>query len=484
MTSEHDRARLYDQLIRELEDFAVFLVNAEGRIASWNSGVERFFGYPEAEFIGRDFADIFTPQDRAAGAPQQEMDVARRDGRSSDVRWHLCRDQSWIFVEGVLTATKNELSNEFAFFKIARAVRRQHAGGSLVATVLDGTQDVIYAIDKDGRFAFANTPALQLFGRRIQELIGRTLEEVLPLSVAADMRATDESVMAGTQSRLIEERYATSRGERVMLTTKAPWPDSQGGVIGIVAIAQDVTARVQNQAERERLLRELRRSNEELSTFSNVVAHDLRAPLRAVSTYTELLGRHLEGQLDPTATQFMDFVLQGARNMQLLIDSLLRYATSEQDFPATDVNLNAVIEGLIRSLDPIIQETDATITVDPLPTLRADPVRLLQLFQNLVMNALNYRGNEPPRIRISVEESSKEHRFAVTDNGIGIAREHFDRIFLPLQRLHSRTPGTGIGLAICRRIVESHGGRIWVESTVGKGTTFFFTLPIHNSLPG
>ncbi len=476
-TSEHDRAGLYEQLIGELQDFAVFLIDADGRITTWNPGVQRFFGYPEKEFIGKPIEEIFTPQDRAAGAPDQERETARRQGRSLDIRWHVCSDQSWVFVEGVLTAIKDESGRIRAYSKIARSVRPQHAAGSLVATVLEGTADVIYALDKDGRFVFANKPATMLFGRRVEELVGRTREEVLPTHVAADMRAADESIMAGTSSRTVEERFPTKRGERVMLTTKAPWPDTQGGVLGLVAIAQDVTVRFENQTERERLLREVRRSNEELSAFSHVVAHDLRAPLRAVRTYAELLQQHLEGRLDATASQFMTFVVEGAESMQQLIESLLHYATSEEDLAATSVNVNAVVDGLVHSLEPILKEARASVTADPLPTVRADPVRILQLFQNLIINAVNYRSGDPPRVHISAEIRGNEYQFAVADNGIGIAREHFERIFRPLQRLNAKTAGTGIGLALCRRIVERHGGRIWVESTVGQGSTFFFTLP-------
>jgi signal transduction histidine kinase len=292
------------------------------------------------------------------------------------------------------------------------------------------------------------------------------------------MRATDESVISGPHSRTAEERFQTDRGERIMLTTKTPWGDPQGGIMGLVAMAQDVTVGVEARTERERLLREVRRSNEELSTFSHVVAHDLRTPLRAVRTYTELLAQHMEGRLDPAASKFMSFIVEGAANMQQLIDSLLQYATSEEDLSTTSVDLNSVIDGLLRSLGPSIQETNARITVDPMPTVRADPVRLLQLFQNLLINAMNYRSSDAPRIQISVQTAGGEHQFTVTDNGVGIAREHFERIFLPLQRLSSNgVPGTGIGLALCRRIIERHGGRIWVQSTVGKGSSFFFTLP-------
>lgn len=479
MVREHDSAKLYELLIRELGDFAVFLIDLDGKIASWNPGVESFFGYPESEFIGRNIADIFTPLDREAGAPQQEIETARRDGRSIDIRWHVCRDQSWVFVEGVLTAIKDESGTIYAFSKIARAVRPKQAAGNLIATILVGTEDVIYAIDKSGRFVFVNPSAARLFGRSVEEVIGHTREEVLPAHLAADVRATDESVMGGTHSRLVEERFPTpDRGERIMLVTKTPWRNPQGGVMGLVAIAQDVTIRAQNAAEREQLLREVRRSNEELSAFSHVVAHDLRTPLRGVKMYAEFLQRHLEGQLDSTGSQFMTFVIEGTKSMEQLIDSLLAYANSGDEVAATRVNVNAVMDGLLHRLEPLIRETQAKITTDPLPHVKADPVRLLQVFQNLIVNAINYRGSETPRIHISGEVSGDEYRFSVTDNGAGIRREDFDRIFMPLQRLQSRSvPGTGIGLALSRKIVERHGGRIWVESTVGKGSTFFFTLP-------
>jgi PAS domain S-box-containing protein len=483
LPSEHNHARLYKLLIHELQDFAVFLIDIDGQITSWNPGVERFFGYTEPEFVGKNVAEIFTPQDRDEGAPEKERDTARRNGRSADIRWHVCRDQSWVFVEGVLTAIQDESGNLCGFSKIARAVRPQQAAGNLIATILVGTEDVIYAIDTNGRFVFANMPAARLMGRRVEDLIGHTREELLPSYIAADMRATDESVMAGAQTRMVEEKFPTSdRGERIMLMSKTPWRDDLGGVIGLVAIGHDVTSRVRSQEERERLLREVRRSNEELSAFSHVVAHDLRTPLRAVRTYAELLARHLEGRLDPTASQFMTFVTEGSESMEQLIDSLLRYAESGNELSTTRVNVNAVIDGLLRRLDPVIRETSATVTVDTLPEVQADPMRLLQLIQNLIVNAINYRGSEPPRIRISAEASGNYYRFAVADNGMGIPREHSERIFLPLQRLESKNvPGTGIGLALCRKIVERHGGRIWVESVVGEGSTFLFTLPIHQN---
>jgi PAS domain S-box-containing protein len=480
MATEHDRSRLYELLIQELRDFAVFLLDVDGRITSWNPGVERFFGYSEAEFVGKHVSEIFTPEDRAAGGPEDEMGNARTKGRSSDIRWHLCKDQSRVFVEGVLTAIKDESGTICGFSKIARAVRPLQAAGSMIEAILEGAEDPIYAVDKQGRFIFANSHAARLFGRTLDDLIGRLRVDVVPPALAPDMRATDESVMSGNHSRLVEERFPTSdRGERVLLASKAPWRDPDGRLIGLVAIAKDITIRTAYQGERERLLREVRRSNEELSAFSHVVAHDLRAPLRAVKIYAELLARHLADRLDSTARQFLTFVTEGADSMERLIESLLHYAESGDELSVSRVNVSAVIDGLLHTLEPLIRETNATVTTDSMPEVRADPVRLLQLFQNLIVNAINYRGNDPPHIHISVEKSGAEYRFAVGDNGIGIAREHFERIFAPLKRLQSKNvKGSGIGLALCRKIVERHGGRIWVESRVGDGSTFFFTLPI------
>jgi len=479
MLSHDTLAQLHTSLIEELEDFAVFLVSLEGQIISWNPGVERFFGYTESQFVGRDFDDIFTPEDKSAGAPAKEMNRARLTGRASDVRWHMCQDQSRVFVEGVLLALKDASGLLVGFAKIARAVRPAHTAGSMLATLLEGTADAIYAIDAEGRFVFANERTAQLFNSSVDTLIGATRDEVLPADIAAQLRANDESVMNSRDPRLLEELFPSKEKDgRVMLSTKSPWRDTDGNVIGLVAIAQDITARSAFHGERERLLRAVRRANEELSAFSHVVAHDLRAPLRAVNVYTDLLAQKMAGQTDETSQQFMTFIMDAARHMEELIESLLRYAESGQELALQKVNVNAVIDGLLHRLSPLIQQSGVSITRDILPEVQADPVLLLQVFQNLVVNAINYRGVEPAHIHISAQSSPAEDRFAVSDNGIGVAREHRESIFAPLTRLHSKqVPGSGIGLALCRKIVERHGGRIWVDSRLASGSTFFFTLP-------
>jgi PAS domain S-box-containing protein len=475
-----DQAKLHDLLIQELEDFAVFLIDRDGRITSWNPGVQRFLGYSEEEFIGMNVDEIFTSEDRAAGIPQAEIAKATTTGRASDVRWHLRKGLKRVFVEGVLIAIKDDTGAVASFAKIARAVHPQNvAASSMIASILDGTDDAIYVIDRSGRFVFANSQAARLFGRSLEKVVGHTWEEIVPRA-AAELRAIDASVMGGTSPRVIEERFSTGEGERVFLTTKAPWRDTVGNALGLVAIAKDITNRKAFEKERERLLREVRRSNEELGAFSHVVAHDLRAPLRAVKMYAELLDRQLQGRLEESGQQFITFITEGAERMERLIESLLRYAESGEELAPSRVNTNAVIDGLIRTLDPFMEKTEATVTRDALPEVEADPVRLLQLFQNLIVNAIQYRRSEAPRVHISAEKSAAEYRFAVADNGSGIESEHFERIFMPMKRLQSSKdiPGSGIGLALCRKIVERHGGRMWVESQVGRGSTFFFTLPV------
>jgi signal transduction histidine kinase len=225
---------------------------------------------------------------------------------------------------------------------------------------------------------------------------------------------------------------------------------------------------------------ELARSNAELEQFAYVASHDLQEPLRMVASFTQLLAKRYRGQLDQDADEFIGYAVDGANRMQRLINDLLAYSrvgTRGKSFKAVDSN---VIFGEARhNLVKAIEESGAVITQDPLPVVMADEVQLLQVFQNLIANALKFHGPKPPQIQVTAARRDHEWVFAVKDNGIGIAPEHQKRIFAIFQRLHHRAeyPGTGIGLAICKKIVERHGGRIWVESQARKGSTFYFSLP-------
>jgi PAS domain S-box-containing protein len=257
--------------------------------------------------------------------------------------------------------------------------------------------------------------------------------------------------------------------------------DADHKPIRMVGVAQDITAF--KHTEEALLLRtdELKRSNTELEQFAYMASHDLQEPLRMVSSYMQLLERRYKGKLDADADEFIAFAVDGAKRMQNLINDMLafsRVTTKGREFKP--VEADAALKVGLANLQAAIEESHANVTSDPLPVVNADSGQLAQLFQNLIGNAIKFRGKEPPRIHVAVEHRAKEWEFTVQDNGIGIEPRHLERVFVIFQRLHSAAeyPGTGIGLAICKKIAERHGGRLWVTSEPGKGSSFHFTIPV------
>ena len=227
---------------------------------------------------------------------------------------------------------------------------------------------------------------------------------------------------------------------------------------------------------------ELARSNTELEQFAYVASHDLQEPLRMVSSYLQLVEQRYAGKLDAEATEFINFAVDGAARMRTLIRDLLEFSRAgRRPQSLAALNCETVFKHVVQSLQPAITDTQAKVTAGPLPTVRADNTDVTQLFQNLIGNAIKFHGPQPPVVRIEARREDGHWRFMVQDNGIGIAPEYFAKVFVIFQRLHSRTdyPGTGLGLAICKKIVDRYGGKIWIESTAGKGTTFYFTLPVN-----
>jgi len=239
--------------------------------------------------------------------------------------------------------------------------------------------------------------------------------------------------------------------------------------------------------ERERVeeklkqtMAEFARSNSELELFAYVASHDLQEPLRMVTSFTQLLEKRYKNKLDKDADEFIEFILDGATRMQSMINDLLQYSrvgTRGKPFKLTD--FESVFGQSLVNLKIAIDENNAIITHDPLPTLMADSTQMIEVFQNLISNAIKFRSKESPQVHVSALKKRNEWVFSVRDNGIGIAPEFFDKLFIIFQRLHSRSeyPGTGIGLAVCKKIVERHGGKIWVESEPDKGSTFYFSIP-------
>ena len=249
----------------------------------------------------------------------------------------------------------------------------------------------------------------------------------------------------------------------------------------VLILNADLEHRVaERTAELSERAKDLERSNSELQQFAYVASHDLQEPLRMVASFTQLLAKRYKDKLDDDARDFMNYAVDGATRMQALISDLLNYSrigTQGKALALTDSD--ALFKWVLDSLQFRIEESGAVIVRDPLPMVMADPQQLGQLFQNLLTNAIKFRGEVPPNVRISTERDGKNWKISVRDNGIGISQEHAERIFVIFQRLHTKTeyPGTGIGLAICKKVVERHGGRIWIEPSPGGGTTFCFTIP-------
>ncbi|MFA5353061.1 MAG: ATP-binding protein [Thermodesulfovibrionales bacterium] len=259
-----------------------------------------------------------------------------------------------------------------------------------------------------------------------------------------------------------------------------PILDSTGDVAMVTEYCLDITERKIAEQNLQKSLEDLESSNKELQQFAYVASHDLQEPLRMISSYTQLLDRRYKDKLDTDAQEFIRYAVDGAVRMQRLINDLLDYSrvgTRDRAFEPVDTEL--ILDQVLGNLSMAVEENQAVIEHENLPCVMGYPFQLRQLFQNLIINAIKFRGDAPPRIVISARKRGKKWIFSFRDNGIGIEPQYRDRIFLIFQRLHTRElyPGTGIGLAICKKIVERHGGSIWVESEPGKGSTFHFTIP-------
>ncbi len=491
------------------------VAGADGYLKRVNPAVETLLGYTPEEFTALPFLNFVHPEDRDATLNVAQKQIERGETVFYFRNRYRCKDGSYkwlswssvpVVAEGLIYAAARDIT------PLKQAEEALHRRSAAIEAATDG----IAILNKNGEYTYMNQAHARVYGYDSPaELIGKTWKL---LYSSSELKRFEEEIMpeffikgSWRGEGFGKKRDGSTYAQEVSLTAL-----EDGGLICIV---RDITERKQAEAEikqlneslerkvRERtaqlsasnaqllsevverkeaqrqlqeLTENLKRSNLELEQFAYVASHDLQEPLRAVTSYTQLLSQRYQGQLDAKADKWVAYIVDGATRMQQLIHDLLAYSrvgTKGKEFQLTDCN--AVFKQTLTNLQVAIAEKNAAVTCDPLPTIMADGGQLVQLLQNLIGNAIKFSSSDVPEVHISAVLKNAEWVFAVRDSGIGIAPEYAERIFLIFQRLHSRREyaGTGIGLAICKRIVERHGGRIWVESQVGEGATFYFTIP-------
>jgi PAS domain S-box-containing protein len=360
ITSLNESRERFRLLVEEVKDYAIFMIDPNGNILSWNKGAERIKGYKTDEIIGKNISVFYTEEEIKRGEPEYNLKTAKKTGRYE--------------TEGL-------------------------------------------RVRKNGTVFLANVVLTALY-------------------------------------------------------------DNEKNLRGYAKVTRDITELRKSEEEIKQKTEELARSNAELEKFAYVASHDLQEPLRTITSYLQLLKNRYEDKLDKDANDFINFASDGSSRMRNLIRSILEYSRINRIKPFEAVDCNKLVEEVLKNIELVIKETGTIVQSDKLPVVMGDQVLLSELFQNIISNAIKFKNGQPPEIKISCVKKEGYYLFSIKDNGIGIEEKYGEKIFEIFQRLHSidKYPGTGMGLAICKKIVERHGGKIWMESELGKGTTFYFTI--------
>ena len=450
--------------------------------ARWSEELYRIFGHEPQAFVPKykTFFEAVHPEDRKA--VREDVQTVLASGSGSGIDFRVVRPGGEVrtvhaIYEVVHSASGRPQKLVGTVHDVTERRRTEEVlrqSEERFRAMIQNASDIVTILEADGTIRYESPAIERVLGYTPEELVGtNAFDHVHPDDLEAVMLAFAEALEKGSPTASAEMRFRHKDGSWRYFEAVGSNLLGEPAIRGLVVNSRDVTERKQYEDE-------LQRSNAELEQFAYVASHDLQEPLRMVSSYTQLLARRYREQLDPDAEEFIGYAVDGAERMQRLINDLLSYSrvgTRGREPAPTELSL--VMEAAVANLRLAVEESGAQVASDTLPSVMGDRPQLTQLFQNLIGNAIKFRGEEPPEVHVGTERQDGEWLISVRDNGIGLDPEHADRVFVIFQRLHGRRKyeGTGIGLAICKRIVERHGGKIWVESTPGAGSTFYFTLP-------
>ena len=472
--------------IVESSDDAIITKSLAGVITSWNRGAEQIYGYSAEEVIGKPISIL--ESDDLKGETKKLVERIKLGERIRHYETlRLKKDDMLINVSITLSPVFDTSGELIAISTIARDItERKKAEEELKLaniynrSLIEASLDPLVTIGPDGKITDVNYSTESVTGYSRNELIGTDF---------SDYFTEPKKAREGYQQVFQDEKvfnYALEIKHKKghvtpVLYNASVYRDEAGEVIGVFAAARDITERKQAEEKLKEIIEELERSNDELQQFAYITSHDLQEPLRTIASYTQLIERRYRDKLDDDADDFIDFIVEAAVRMKDMIQGLLYYSrVGTRGGELRSTNTEELLEIVLSNLNAAIEENDVTVTHDDLPVIVADGGQLIQLFQNLISNAIKFKkDDEYPRVHISAHKDKNEYIFSVADNGIGIESQYFNRIFEVFKRLHTRVEydGTGIGLSISKRIIERHGGRMWVESEFGEGSIFYFTIP-------
>lgn len=488
LSAERTAMRRRIEQIYNLTPSMIATANFEGYFVDLNPAWQKVLGYTEEELKAVPFISFVHPDDRPTTIQEASKLAQGGVAVNFENRYRMANGSycwlSWTSIGSL----EDQLIYAVALDITAQreAEDRLKASEAELRAIFASMSDVILVLDRDARYLKIAPTGTDLLYRPAAELAGKRMHDIFPVELAEHVVEKIREALRSAKPVHLEYSLQYKDGHTVWFSAVISRMTDES----VVWVARDVSGRKAAEQALERQTEELARSNRELEQFAYVASHDLQEPLRTVTSSVQLLSRRYKGKLDSDADEFITFATDAADRMKRLINDLLIYSragTRGKPFAPTDVHF--VLAQTRNNLSILVEETGATISFDSLPTVNGDEGQLVQLFQNLIGNGIKFRRKEPPVIHISATPYTESlvgdtgpadfWHFQIRDNGIGIDSKYIDRIFIIFQRLHAAAeyPGTGIGLALCKKIVERHGGRIWVESTPQQGSTFHFTLP-------